>query len=187
MHNFRKNIVVFFIIILMLSSVKLFANELIIGEEKIEPGIVLIFEGAVKDSVHPLHLHLEENNTQVHIEARVNWGEQDIPESAVPGGFIPYLHITSKVVNERTGLTTFIDLLPHLNLIDNFHYARNIALPGDNSDRYTVIFNVLPPQSLEVSFHHDWKMRYDSKLLDEVNFTYTNVDFEEIANATRAK
>ena len=30
------------------------APELVIGEERVEPGIVFIFEGAVKDQVYPL-------------------------------------------------------------------------------------------------------------------------------------
>ena len=35
---------------------KVNSQELIIGEERVEPGIVFIFEGAIKDTVHPLSL-----------------------------------------------------------------------------------------------------------------------------------
>ena len=49
------------------------SQELIIGEETVNPGIVFIFEGAVKDHVMPEGMHLKENQTNIHIEARVNW------------------------------------------------------------------------------------------------------------------
>ncbi len=45
------------------------APELVIGEERVEPGIVFIFEGAVKDHVMPMGMHLPEDQTHVHIEA----------------------------------------------------------------------------------------------------------------------
>ena len=41
--------------------------ELVIGEERIDPGIIFIFEGAVKDHIMPMGLHLSENETNVHI------------------------------------------------------------------------------------------------------------------------
>tara|TARA_B100000029_G_C17393379_1_gene894279 strand:- start:275 stop:433 length:159 start_codon:yes stop_codon:yes gene_type:complete len=34
------------------------APELVIGEERVEPGIVFIFEGAMKDHVMPMGMHL---------------------------------------------------------------------------------------------------------------------------------
>ena len=72
------------------------SQELIIGKERIEPGILLVFEGAIKDHVSPNSMHLEENQTNVHIEARVNWDEKNIPPGAPKGGFIPvsYTHLT---------------------------------------------------------------------------------------------
>ena len=45
------------------------SQELIIGEETVTPGIVFIFEGAVKDHVMPEGMHLKENQTNIHIEA----------------------------------------------------------------------------------------------------------------------
>ena len=47
--------------------------ELIIADEFVEPGIVFVFEGAIKDYIMPSSMHLSENETHVHIEARVNW------------------------------------------------------------------------------------------------------------------
>ena len=117
------------------------SQELIIGEETITPGIVFIFEGAVKDHVMPEGMHLKENQTNIHIEARVNWDTTNIPKGTPPGGFVAYLHITAKITNQNTGMSTFIDLLPHINLVDNYHYARNISLPG-NADDYIMLNSI---------------------------------------------
>ncbi len=161
------------------------SQELIIGKERIEPGILLIFEGAIKDHVSPNSMHLEENLTNVHIEARVNWDEKNIPPGAPKGGFIPYLHITAQIINETTKLSTFIDLTAHINLIDNFHYARNISLPGKIDDLYTVKFSIIPPTNIELAFHKDWQKKYGEPFVKDSSFTYSNVDFEEIAKASR--
>ena len=161
------------------------SQELIIGKERIEPGILLIFEGAIKDHVSPNSMHLEENQTNVHIEARVNWDEKNIPPGAPKGGFIPYLHITAQIINETTKLSTFIDLTAQINLIDNFHYARNISLPGKIDDLYTVKFSIIPPTNIELAFHKDWQKKYGEPFVKDSSFTYSNVDFEEIAKASR--
>ena len=174
---------VYFLLILNLNFS--FSQELIIGEETVNPGIVFIFEGAVKDHVMPKGMHLKETQTNIHIEARVNWDTDDIPEGTPPGGFVAYLHITAKVTNQNSGMSTFIDLLPHINLVDNYHYARNISLPGNADDLYSVEFNVLPPTNIELSLHKDWLDNYGGRLMKEYSFSYENVDFEEIANASR--
>ena len=161
------------------------SQELIIGKETVNPGIVFIFEGAVKDHVMPEGMHLKENQTNIHIEARVNWGTNDIPEGTPPGGFVAYLHITAKVTNQNSGMSTFIDLLPHINLVDNDHYARNISLPGNTDDLYLVEFNILPPTHIDLSLHKDWLDNYGNKLMKNQYFKYSNVDFEEIANSSR--
>ena len=161
------------------------AQELIIGEERIEPGLLFIFEGAIKDHVSPSSLHLEEKQTNVHIEARANWDTINIPKCAPSGGFIPYLHITAQIINEKTGLSTFIDLLAHINLIDNFHYARNISLPGKIDDLYTVKFSIVPPTNIELALHNDWNKKYGNSLFKNSKFTYKKVDFEDIAKASR--
>tara|TARA_Y100001954_G_C15689275_1_gene541863 strand:- start:70 stop:609 length:540 start_codon:yes stop_codon:yes gene_type:complete len=161
------------------------SQELIIGEETVDPGIVFIFEGAVRDHVMPSGMHLKENETNVHIEARVNWDIKNTPKGSPERGFVAYLHITSKVTNQKTGLSTFIDLIPHINLIDNYHYARNISLPGKKNELYTVEFNVIPPTNIELSLHKDWLDKYGNQLMTNQYFLYENVNFEEIANAFR--
>ena len=175
----------FLYFLLIISSTNLFGQELIIGEERVDPGIVFIFEGAVKDHVMPSGMHLKEAQTNIHIEARVNWDTKNVPDGTPAGGFVAYLHITAKVTNEKTGLSTFIDLLPHINLVDNYHYARNISLPGNNDDLYLVEFNVLPPTNIELSLHKDWLDNYGNELMKNQYFKYENVDFKEIANSSR--
>jgi|TARA_B110000240_G_C13415670_1_gene417217 uncharacterized protein involved in high-affinity Fe2+ transport len=162
------------------------ALELVIGEERLEPGLVFIFEGAIKDHVQPAGLlHLKEHETHVHIEARVNWDTKNTPQGTPSGGFVPYLHITSRVINQKTGLSTFIDVVPHINLVDNFHYARNITLPGSIDDKYTVTFNIIPPAHTELAIHRDWLNTYGKNLSKEQSYTYKDVDFSEIARASR--
>tara|TARA_B100001057_G_scaffold167950_1_gene168689 strand:+ start:539 stop:1078 length:540 start_codon:yes stop_codon:yes gene_type:complete len=175
--------ILYFLLILNLNFS--FSQELIIGEETVHPGIVFIFEGAVKDHVIPEGMHLKENQTNIHIEARVNWDTDDIPEGTPSGGFVAYLHITAKVTNQNSGMSTFIDLLPHLNLVDNYHYARNISLPGNADDLYQVEFNILPPTHIDLSLHKDWLDNYGNELMKNQYFKYSNVDFEEIANSSR--
>ena len=162
-----------------------FIQELVIGEERLDPGIVFIFEGAIKDQIYPQALHLKEEETNIHIEARVNWDVQNIPKGAVPGGFIPYLAINARITNQSTGMKLFIDLTPHINLIDNFHYARNIFLPGDDSDLYTVEFNILPPYPGVVAAHQDWKSNFGEKIFKETFFTYRDINFKKISRASR--
>lgn len=163
-------------------------DEMIIGEAVMPPGIRFIFEGAIKDDVVPAGLHLAESATDIHIEARVFWDTEDgaeVPRGAVPGGFVPYLYITATVTNEETGVKTFVDLLPHLNLVDNFHYARNIPLPGKGDDLYTVRFDVGGASPKELALHKDWRDEHGDSLTGEQSFTYRNQDFAAIAAATR--
>tara|TARA_Y100000994_G_C15679431_1_gene437090 strand:- start:367 stop:864 length:498 start_codon:yes stop_codon:yes gene_type:complete len=160
-------------------------QELVIGEERVEPGIVFIFEGAVKDHIMPMGMHLDEDQTHVHIEARVNWDEINIPKGTPVGGFVPYLHITAIVKNQKTGLQTFIDLLPHINLVDNFHYARNMSLPGGIDDLYSVTFNIVPPTHIDLALHKDWLNSYGEALLKGQSFSYKSVYFGDICRATR--
>ena len=177
----KKVILLFMILVPLLS----FSQELVIGEERVEPGIVLIFEGAIKDVIEPKSNNLSVEETNVHIEARVNWDSNNIPDGTPVGGFIPYLKISSTVLNEKTGLKTFIDLTPHINLIDNFHYARNISLPGEIDDLYTVEFKINAPHQFDLAFHKDWMEKFGKGLFKNTSFKYENVDFEEIAKANR--
>ena len=95
------------------------------------------------------------------------------------------MYINAKIINEKTGLSTFIDLVPHINLIDNFHYARNISLPGLIDDLYTVRFNVIPPTGQDLSLHKDWLDGYGNQLFKQTSFTYKKVNFKEIAESSR--
>ena len=162
-----------------------FTQELVIGEKRVKPGIVFIFEGAVKDHIMPMGMHLDEDQTHVHIEARVNWDKNNIPDGTPSGGFVPYLHITAIVKNQKTGLQTFIDLTPHINLIDNFHYARNMSLPGSIDDLYSVTFNIVPPTHIDLALHKDWLDIYGKALLEGQSFSYKDVYFGEICRARR--
>lgn len=181
----NKLILLLSIILININNVFATNPELVIGEERVEPGIVFIFEGAIKDHVMPMSMHLAENETHVHIEARVNWDSKNVPKGTTKMGFVPYLYINAKVINEKTGLSTFIDLVPHINLVDNFHYARNMSLPGKIDDLYTVIFNVIPPTNMDLSLHKDWSINYGNSLFKQTSFKYKSVDFKEIAESLR--
>jgi len=159
--------------------------ELVIATERDEPGIIFIFEGAIKDNISPSSMHLSEKDTNIHIEARVNWDTDNTPSGTPSGGFIPYLHISAQIVNQQTGMSTFIDLLPHINLIDNFHYARNISLPGSIEDFYSVKFNIIGPGGTDLALHMDWLKLYGDKLLSNKTFSYDNISFSEVAKASR--
>ncbi len=160
------------------------AQELVIGEETIWPGITFVFEGAVRDHIAPMAQNLAEDQTHVHIEARVNWAESGIPEGTPPGGFVPYLNIHAVLMSQSTGQIKFTTLIPHINLIDNFHYARNIRLPGLVTDLYSVRFYVNPPDDFALARHRDWLDTYGETLFVEpLMFDYDIVDFRAIATA----
>ncbi|MBT3737490.1 MAG: hypothetical protein HOG33_00180 [Candidatus Marinimicrobia bacterium] len=159
--------------------------ELIIGKERVNPGIVFIFEGAIKDQIIPNALHLDEEETNVHIEARVNWDNKDIPRGTPAGGFIPYLNITATVTNESSGFKTFVDLKPHINLVDNLHYARNISLPGSINDLYSVQFNIIQPTKVDLALHRDWLNEFGEQFISNQIFNYNSINFKEIAQASR--
>ena len=173
------------LIVILITTIFSNGQELIIGEERIEPGIVVIFEGAIKDMIMPSSNNLNENLTDIHIEARVNWDVDNIPKGTPKGGFVPYLHINALVTNQKTGLKTFIDLIPHINLSDNFHYARNISLPGKIEDFYSVKYTISPPSKYDVSLHMDWKKEIGNSFFETVTYSYNDIKFEEIAKASR--
>ena len=117
---------------------KLFAlPEMIIGEATIEPGIHLIFECGIKDDIAPNNVFLSESETDVHIEVLANWSE-NAPKGTTPGGHVAYLIVSLVVKNEITNISDTVNLVPHLNLSDNLHYAQNIKLPGKIDDKYTL-------------------------------------------------
>ena len=179
-----KNYILTTILFIAISNT-LISQELIIGEERVNPGIVFIFEGAIKDIVYPENYNLAEELTDIHIEARVNWDTQNIPEGTPAGGFIPYLRINAVVTNQRTDLKTYVDLIPHINLVDNFHYARNISLPGNIDDKYEVEFFINNPSKFDLSFHKDWLDNYSESLIEDKVFKYLDISFSEIAKQSR--
>ena len=161
------------------------AQELIIGEERVEPGLLFIFEGAIKDHVSPSSLHLEEKQTNVHIEARVNWDIINIPKGAPSGGFIPYLDIQVEIINQKTKEEGVYELIPHLNMSDNFHYANNLKLPGNKNDTYTVTFIISPPKKGGIGFHFDWRKEVNDNLISKEIFLYKDQNFSKIASQKR--
>ena len=179
-----KNYILITILTIVISN-SLISQELIIGEERVKPGIVFIFEGAIKDIVYPENYNLAEELTDIHIEARVNWDTQNIPEGTPAGGFIPYLKINAVVTNQSTDLKTYIDLIPHINLVDNFHYARNISLPGNIDDKYEVEFFINNPSKFDLSIHKDWLDNYSESLIEDKVFKYSDISFGEIARLSR--
>lgn len=161
------------------------AQELIIGEERIWPGMVFIFEAAVRDEVMPASQHLAEDETHIHIEARANWDEDAtvIPPGTPPGGFIAYLNLNAEITNQTTGKKKFVSLVPHINLIDSLHYARNMQLPGEPTDLYKVKILLDPPDQFALSTHRDWRYQFGDELVPSRVFTYDDVLFVDIVNA----
>jgi hypothetical protein len=164
------------------------AQERILGEETIGPGINLVFEAAPKDDVTPYDQHLAENKTDVHIEVLTTWSTDEsveVPEGATRGGFVGYLHFFATITNESTGAAETIELTPHVTLGDAMHYARNVSLPGSPEDAYSVTFTVEPPSERELAFHESWRDAHGTPLFEPQTFTYEGLDLAEVAAATR--
>jgi hypothetical protein len=158
--------------------------EMVIGDEDIEPGISLVFEGAIKDDVAPSTIFGSEADSDIHIEVVATWNE-DGPRGSVTGGFVPYLDITALITNQSTGEESFVRLDPHLNMSDNFHYARNLKLPGERDGIYSVVFSVSGPEVTKVGMHYDWREEVGDRLLDGQTFKFLDLDFSRVAEATR--
>lgn len=171
------------IILLLLLSTQLLAEEMIIGKESIYPGIELIFEGAPKDTVFPKQHHLEESSTDIHIEMLANWSKEN-KFGAPSGGFVGYLEVSAQVTNQKTQETFTTELTPHINLTDNFHYAKNIKLPGKSDDLYRVVFTIQPPKSDALGIHYDWYHKV-GKVIESSTFTYKNLSFDKISKELR--
>ncbi len=177
-----------FALLLLLTALPAQAQEMIIGEETIEPGIQLVFEGAPKDDVTPYAQNLAEDKTDIHIEMLSTWStdpDVEVPEGAQRGGFVAYLHVFATITNESTGTSKKVELIPHVTLGDAMHYARNVSLPGTSADPYTVMFEVLPPEPTELAFHKSWRDAHGSPLFQPTEFTFESLDFEQMAAATR--
>jgi uncharacterized protein involved in high-affinity Fe2+ transport len=171
------------IILLLLLSTQLLAEEMIIGKESIYPGIDIIFEGAPKDTVFPKENHLEESRTDIHIEMLANWSKEN-KFGAPSGGFVGYLEVSAQVTNQKTQKTLTTELTPHINLTDNFHYAQNIKLPGKSDDLYRVVFAIKPPKSDALGIHYDWYHKV-GKVIESSTFTYKDLSFDKISKELR--
>ena len=154
------------------------SEEMIIGSEVVDPGIEFVFEAAPKDTIYPEELHLPETETDLHIEMLANWIDTNFVQAPV-GGFVAYLNVKLKMVNDN-GQTLEVLLSPHLNLIDNFHYAKNIKLPGTLDDSYDLIFTVSPPNKNAFGVHYDWFNQFGD-LIKPYSFSYKDLNFKEIA------
>ncbi|PSQ97893.1 MAG: hypothetical protein BRD55_00360 [Bacteroidetes bacterium SW_9_63_38] len=164
------------------------AQEAILGEETVSPGIQLTFEAAPADDVTPYDQNLSEDATDVHLEVLVGWSEDssaEVPEGVTRGGFVGYLTFFATITNEETGRKKKVDFIPHLTLGDAMHYARNISLPGDPEASYTVTVAVHPPDETEVAFHESWREAHGTPLFEAQRFTYEGLDLADVAAATR--
>ena len=174
---------ILFLFTIFLNSI-LIAEEMIIGEEKIDPGIELIFEGAIKDDIFPGEFYLSEQKSDIHIEALATW-TNDAPDGSVEGGFVPYLEIKVKIINQKTRESVSYDLVPHINLTDNFHYANNIKLPGKKDDLFDVIFDIKPPPIGGLGYHYDWRENVNKNLISKKTFIYKDQNFSKWASLSR--
>lgn len=164
------------------------AQEAVLGEETVSPGIQMTFEAAPADDVTPYDQNLSEKATDVHLEVLVGWSEDssvDVPEGVTRGGFVSYLQFFATVTNENTGQEKKVDLIPHVTLGDAMHYARNISLPGKPDAPYTVTFDVHPPDETDLAFHKSWREAHGTPLFEAQRFTYEELDLADVAAATR--
>ena len=158
--------------------------EMVIGESSMDPGIILIFEGGIKDDIQPAKYYLEEKSTDVHLEVLANWSET-APSGSPLGGHVAYLEVTAEIINEQTKESSSVELTPPLNMSDNLHYAQNVRLPGKVNETYTVIFKISEPKSGNMGMHFDWRNQVAKTLTPGGRFEFNNLDFEEIALSTR--
>jgi uncharacterized protein involved in high-affinity Fe2+ transport len=162
------------------------AQEKVLGEKVVDPGVKFTFIVAPQGNIQPTAQHLSEDQSDIHLEVLAGWTEEASSTVGTPaGGFVPYLRLFARVTNERTGQTQKFSLVPHINLSDNAHYARNIALPGAPDDPYTVAFFVRPPEKHVLATHQDWRKKYGDQLLEPTSATYEDLQLAEVAAATR--
>lgn len=157
--------------------------EVEIGEARVKPGILFIFEAKEAEETSPAAQNLSKDSADLLLEGRANWDEKGIPAGATPGSFVGYINMNVQITNERTGQKAFTNLIPHVNTIDNQIYARNIALPGRKTDLYTVDVFVNPPDPFALALAKDWRDAYGSRLFAPQKFTFTRINFERVVEA----
>jgi uncharacterized protein involved in high-affinity Fe2+ transport len=152
------------------------AEEFLIGEGTIPGGIELEFEAAPPDEIIPRAQNLSKDDAEFHMEVLARFVEGN-QFNAPAGGFVPYLNVFLDVVNEITGETTHLMLIPHNTLGgDSFHYARNVNLPGDPAyDSYTFIYFVAPPDKFDLALHADFIREFGRRFFDPIKFEFNGV------------
>jgi hypothetical protein len=58
-------------------------------------------------------------------------------------------------------------------------------LPGSVEDNYSVKFGVIAPSGTDLALHMDWLKSYGNELLENKRFFYNNINFSEVAKASR--
>ena len=84
------------------------------------------------------------------------------------------IKLLQKIINKKTRESVSYDLVPHINLTDNFHYANNIKLPGNKDDLFEVIFDIKPPPIGGLGYHYDWRESVNKNLISKKTFIYKN-------------
>ena len=185
MQLFRQFIPNIILAALIYPAANSYSEEQVISRENLSNDIKIIFEAAPKDTLFNDSVEqLSEQDTDIHIEALVNWNDDISIDGQSAAGFIPYVNITSEIINENTNDKNVVELTPHINLIDGFHYAKNIKLPGLRTDRYKLKFTITPDNE-ELTYHMDWKEKYPYPIFKKKVFEYSNLDFKKTSEATR--
>ncbi len=185
MNRLRNHIFLIISVLITHPAFYAYSAEQIISQEKLSNNISITFEAAPKDTLFNDSIkQLSENETDIHIEALVNWNDGTQIEGQLAKGFIPYVNISSEIINENSGQKKIINLTPHINLSDGFHYAKNIKLPGLRTDKYKLIFTIAPDNKA-LTYHMDWREKYPYPIFDKKVFEYSGLDFKETSEATR--
>ena len=175
---------IFFILFLIVFFSPLYSYEMIIGRETVYPGINIVFEAAIKDEIKPKKYFLDQDLTDLHLEVLINWNK-DAPKGSPDGGFIPYLKVKAVLTNLRNNNKEEFLLTPHINLVDNYHYASNIKLSGKITDNYNIEFFISPPNEGELGYHYDWVNRVNYPIIQPFSYLFKNLNFQKIINLKR--
>jgi uncharacterized protein involved in high-affinity Fe2+ transport len=112
-------------------------SEVVLLEEEIADGAVMaVVEMAPPDQIETASPpSLPKEDAHLHVEVQLRYTGEALG-GRVAGEFVPYLQVDLRVVNDTTGEILETRLRPHVGLAEGWHYAANIALPGD-SPTYT--------------------------------------------------
>lgn len=112
-------------------------SEVVLVETDIADGAVMaVVEVAQPDQIEIASPPgLPKDDAHLHFEVQLRYADQALG-GRVAGEFVPYLQVDLRIVNDATGEVLETRLRPHVGLAEGWHYAANIALPGD-SPTYT--------------------------------------------------